>query len=214
MSVGVCVRLIGFAFHKRALDRIQHRQVIIFTHDIGFLFEVKREAEARDVSLHYQHVRKRGDKPGHIEPDLPLKAKLAPARVHALRGELKAFKGQFDTVSEMRRVAWSKGIIEQLREAWDQVIADFIEPVLGRFDNKIKGSSIFKLLALTEADVEVMNAARGRLSEDLHNVAGALNPEDLTHDQLSKEVNCIQEFIQDLASRPKPAQPKIRFPLG
>lgn len=102
---------------RRLAEEAEHRQVVIFTHDIGFLFEVKREAEARNVPLHYQHVRKRGEKPGHIEPDLPLKAKLAPARVHALRGELKAFKGQFDTVSEMRRVAWTKGIIEQLREA-------------------------------------------------------------------------------------------------
>ena len=198
---------------RRLAEEAQHRQVIIFTHDLGFLFEVKREAEARDVPLHYQHVRKRGEKPGHISPDLPLKAKQAPALVHALRGELKAFKGQFETVAEMRRVAWSKGIVEQLREAWDQVIADFIEPVLGRFDNKIKGSSIFKLLALTENDVEIMNAARARLSEDLHNVAGALNPEDVTHDQLSKEVGVIHDFIQSIGSRPKPSQPKIRFPL-
>lgn len=198
---------------RRLAEEALHRQVIIFTHDLGFLFEVKREAEARDVPLHYQHVRKRGERPGHIAPDLPLKAKQAPALVHAMRAELKAFKGQFETVTEMRRVAWSKGIIEQLREAWDQVIADFIEPVLGRFDNKIKGSSMFKLLALTESDVEIMNAARGRLSEDLHNVAGALNPDDVTHDQLSKEVTVIHEFIQGLSSRPKPAQPRIRFPL-
>lgn len=195
---------------RRLAEEAQHRQVVIFTHDIGFLFEVKREAEARDVPLHYQHIRKRGERSGHIEPDLPLKAKLAPARVNALRSELKAFKGQFDTAPEITRVVWTKGIIEQLREVWDQVIADFIEPVLGRFDNKIKGSSMFKLLALTKADVEIMNAARGRLSEDLHNVAGALNPEDVTHDQLSKEVDCIHDFIQSLNSRPKPVQPRIR----
>lgn len=198
---------------RRLAEEAQYRQVVIFTHDLGFLFEVKREAEARDVPLHYQHVRRRGEKPGHILPELPLKAKQAPAVVHALRGELKAFKGQFDTVSEMRRVAWSKGIIEQLREAWDQVIADFIEPVLGRFDNKIKGSSMFKLLALTENDVEIMNSARGRLSEDLHNVAGALSPEDVTHEQLSKETVVLHDFIQNLNSRPKPAQPRVRFPL-
>lgn len=198
---------------QRLAEEAQHRQVVIFTHDLGFLFEVKREAEARDVPLHYQHVKRRGDRPGHIEPELPFKAKEAPARVAELRRELKSFKGQFEIVPEMRRLAWSKGIIEQLREAWDQIIADFIAPVLGRFDNKIKGGSIFKLLALTQNDVEIMNAARGRLSEDLHNVAGALNPEDVAHDQLCKEVDVIHDFIQSLSTRPKPAQPKIRFPL-
>lgn len=198
---------------RRLAEEGQHRQVVIFTHDLGFLFEVKREAEARDVPLHYQHVKRKSDTPGHVEPELPLKAKEAPARVAALRSEMKDFKGQFNTVPEMRRVAWSKGIIEQLRETWDQVIADFIAPVLGRFDNKVKGGSMFKLLALTQSDVEIMNAARGRLSEDLHNVAGALNPEDVTHAGLSKEVDVIHDFIQSLSSRPKPAQPRIRFPL-
>jgi len=62
-----------------------------------------------------------------------------------------------------------------LRETWVQVIADFIAPVLGRFDNQIKGNSLFKLLMLTQGDVDHIKAARGRLSEDLHNAAGALN---------------------------------------
>lgn len=198
---------------QRLAEEAQHRQVIIFTHDLGFLFEVKREAEGRDVPLHYQHVRKRSENPGHVSPDLPLKAKQAPALVAALRSELKDFKGQFDTVAEMRRIVWAKGIIEQLREAWDQVIADFIEPVLGRFDNKIRSSSIYKLLTLTKQDVETMNAARGRLSEDLHNVAAALNPEEVTHEQLSNEVTVIHDFIQSLTTRSKTPQPKIRVPL-
>ena len=183
---------------KRLVEEAHHRQVVIFTHDLGFLFEVKREAEANDVDVHYQHVKRRMKRPGHVSNDLPLKAKEAPALVGALRTELKDIKGQIDNVSETKRVILVKGVIEQLREAWDQVIADFIAPVLGRFDNQIKGNSLFKLLVLTQDDVDLIKAARGRLSEGLHNSSGALNPAEVSHDTLSSEVTAIHEFIESL----------------
>lgn len=194
---------------KRLAEEAQHRQVVIFTHDLGFLFEVIREAEALDVPLHYQHVKRRGNIPGYVSAELPMKAKTAPALVAALRAELKDLKGQLDTVSEARRALLTKGVIEQLREAWDQVIADFIAPVLGRFDNQIKGNSLFKLLILTQDDVDLIKSARSRLSEDLHNAAGALNPEEMSHDQLVEEVNVIHNFIEDMKKRPKQVEPRI-----
>ena len=63
-------------------------------------------------------------------------------------------------MSEIDRVIFTKGVIGQLREAWDQVIADFIAPVLGHFDNKIKGSSLFKLLKISEEDVRTARGGR------------------------------------------------------
>lgn len=192
---------------RRLAEEAQHRQVVIFTHDLGFLFEVKREAEANDVSVHYQHVKRRMKTPGHVTGDLPLKAKEAPSLVGALRTELKDLKGQLDTVSETKRIILVKGVIEQLREAWDQVIADFIAPVLGRFDNQIKGNSLYKLLALTQADVDFIKAARSRLSEGLHNASGALNPREVSHEDLSAEVTAIHDFIESLKTRQKPTEP-------
>ncbi len=96
-----------------------------------------------------------------------------------------------------------KGVIEQLREAWDHVIADFIAPVLGRFDNQVRGNSLYKLLALTQSDVDLITAARGRLSEGLHNAAGALNPAEVSHEQLVAEVNAVHDFIEGMKQRLK-----------
>lgn len=194
---------------KRLVEEADHRQVVIFTHDLSFMFEVIREAEAQDVSLHYQNVKRRAGKPGYVANELPMKAKKAPAMVNALQSELKEFKGQYDTVPDARRVIFAKGVIEQLRETWDQVIADFISPVLGRFDNKIKGTSLYKLLDLKMDDVTLITAARNRLSEDLHVAAEALNPENVSHQELSDETKIIHDFIEDLKNRPKTAQPRI-----
>jgi len=108
-----------------------------------------------------------------------------------------------NTLNETKRETLVKGVIEQLREAWDQVIADFIAPVLGRFDNKIKVNSLHKLLVLTQADVDAIAAARGRLSENLHNAASTLNPVEVSHDELVKEVRVIHDFIEEMKLRSK-----------
>ena len=186
---------------KRLAEEGKHRQVIVFTHDLGFLFEITRESEALGRPPHFQHVKRRNKIPGYVTDDLPLKAKTAPALVAALRTELKTLKGQMDTMDEVKRETQVKGVIEQLREAWDQVIADFLAPILRRFDNKIKGNILSKLLILTQDDVDIITAARGRLSNNLHNAASALNPVEISHDELVCEVNVIHEFIEELKSR-------------
>ena len=157
------------AVAARLIEEAEHRQVIVFTHDLTFLFELRREAEAKDRPVHYQTVCRKQSKPGFVEGELPMKAKSAQQLAQSLRSELKEAKQQqFDSWNDAKRTVFSKGLIEQLREAWDQGIADFIFPVLGRFDNSIKGTSLFKLAVMDEDDVKTVTAARGRLSEDLH----------------------------------------------
>ena len=138
-----------------------------------------------------------------------MKAKAAQQLVQALRSELKAAKSSFDTTPDARRTIFCKGIIEQLREAWDQGIADFIHPVLGRFDNAIKGTTLYKLVVLTEDDVKTVTAARGRLSEDMHYSAETLNPETVSHSALVDEVKKLEDWLGDIAQRQKNAKPPI-----
>jgi Fe-S-cluster formation regulator IscX/YfhJ len=135
-----------------------------------------------------------------------MKAKSAWQLGQALRSELKAAKPHFDGWADARRTIFAKGIIEQLRESWDQGIADFIFPVLGRFDNAIRGTSLFKLAVLEEADVKTVTAARGRLSEELHATAETLNPETVTHADLLDEVVKLESWLTSIADRQKDAK--------
>lgn len=185
----------------RLVEEATHRQVVVFTHDLGFLFEMMREAESQGTSPSLQSISRKNDRPGYVDSDLPMKAKNAASRAAALQTELKQIKGQFDNWSDVYRKIFCKGFIEQLREVWDQAIADFIHPVLGRFDNKIKGTSIYKLAVLTEQDLATVAAARGRLSKDLHATSETLNPEETTHEQLGKEVKIVIAWLADINTR-------------
>jgi energy-coupling factor transporter ATP-binding protein EcfA2 len=193
------------AVAARLVEEAAHRQVIVFTHDLAFLYELRREAEAKSQDIHYQTVHRRGEKPGYIEGELPNKARSALQLANVLRSELKAVKHEFDKWPEVRRTVFSKGMIEQIREAWDQAIADFFYPVLGRFDNQIKGGSLYQLAVLQDGDVVAITEARKRLSEDLHVSAQTLNPTSVTHAHLVDEVRKLEDWVHDIHGRQKRA---------
>ena len=120
-----------------------------------------------------------------------------------LEHTLKQTKGSYDNFSNTNRIIFSKGVIEQLRETWEQVIADFIHPVIRRFDNSVRVSSIGELLDLTEEDVVIIMNARSRLSEEVHFASEVLNSETVTYEELYKETKVISSWIESMNERKK-----------
>jgi hypothetical protein len=166
-------------------------------------------AKGKGKEIHYQTIRRRESAPGYVEGDLPSKAKSALGLTNALRSELKKAKGKFEQWNDTARSIFCKGVIEQLREAWDQGIADFIFPVLGRFENSIKGNSLCKLAVLNADDVETVTAARGRLSEELHASAETLNPANVTHATLVAEVGKLETWLHSILDRQQKETPPV-----
>jgi hypothetical protein len=186
------------AVAARLVEEAQHRQVIVFTHDLAFLFELRREAETANRPIAYQTVCRRQNRPGYVEAELPMKAKSAVQLANAIRSELKEAKPHFDGWPDAKRTIFCKGVIG---------IADSLFPVLGRFDNTIKGNSLFKLAVLDEEDVKTVTSARGRLSDGLHVSAETLNPETVSHADLLNEVKALETWLNSITRRQKEAKP-------
>jgi len=191
---------------KRLVEEAQHRQVVVFTHDLTFLFELDRKAKDQEIEPSYQTVRRKSAVPGHIEEDLPFKAKTAQKMESSLRSYLKSLKGSFDNKKEPERTTVAKGVIAQIREAWEQGIADFINPVLARFDRAVKPGSLFKLLVLDDNDVKYVQEARSRLSEDIHASPETINPAEITHAELVEELNKFKAWFDGVMAKQKAAK--------
>lgn len=199
------------AVASRLVEESEHRQVIVFTHDLVFLYELRREAEKANRAIDFRNVRRRQDKPGYIQSELPDKAKSGLEMCNALRSSLKSAKPNFDKLTDTQRTIFCKGTIGQLRDAWEQGISDYIRPVLERFNNKVKPTSMFMLGILTEEDVKSVMAAQARLSDDLHSSAQALNPEATSLDDLKAEIKVLEDWIQTIKCRQKKAvKPAIK----
>ena len=130
---------------KRLVEEAAHGQVIVFTHDLTFLFDLQREAEAVGQQVHYQNVHRVASRPGHVSNDLPIDAKAARP------------------IAEARRSVFADGFIGKLRKAWEQGIADLVRPAMSRFNSQINGSSLHKPAVINDDDVVAVHAARARL---------------------------------------------------
>ncbi len=186
---------------KRLVEEAAHRQVIVFTHDLTFLFDLQREAKAAGQEVHYQNVHRTQSEPGHVSDDLPIDAKSALPLAAALRSELKTVRGEFDKWPEARRSLFADGFIGKLRKAWEQGIADLIQPVMSRFNSQIRGSSLHKLAIVNEDDVIAVRTARARLSEDLHASPETINPAETTHAELLNELKILEAWLHDVKDR-------------
>ena len=174
---------------KRLAEEAADRQVIVFTHDLTFLFDLQREAEVAGQIVYYQNVHRVQSQPGHVSADLPIDAKTAWPMAAALRSELKKERGNFDNWPETHRSVFADGFKGKLRKAWEQGIADLIQPVMSRFNSQVKGSSLHKLAIINDDDVIAVRAARARLSEDLHASPETINPSETTHAELLKGIS-------------------------
>ncbi len=194
---------------KRLVEEAAHRQVIVFTHDLTFLFDLQREAEAVGQQVHYQNVHRVASRPGHVSNDLPIDAKAAGPMAEALRSELKKIRQDFDKWEEAHRSVFADGFIGKLRKAWEQGIADLVRPVMSRFNSQIKGSSLHKLAVINDDDVVAVHAARARLSEDLHASPETINPSETTHAELLRELEKLEAWLKDVKERQKTAREPV-----
>lgn len=194
------------AIAKRLAREGRDRQVIVFTHDLPFLFLLERACTEPDGGLPQtpvaiRHVAKRGNRPGHCENQAPMKAQSAAKRVETIGRHLANTRGQYDQDPEVTWLFTAKGILGQIRDTWESAVEAAVAPVIKTFSHKVNTKGFAKLSVITETDAETMRAAYGRCSELLHHAGDAMNPSIPTPDQIEDELNALTEWLEDIAHR-------------
>ena len=197
---------------RRLAEEADHRQVVVFTHDLTFLFDLQKEAEALGQTPHFQNVHRVRSEPGHVSQDLPIDAKAAIHMAASLRSELKSVRDEFDNWPEARRSVFAQGFLGKLRNGWEQGIADMLRPVMSRFNNEIKPSSLYRIAIINDSDVLAVRKAQARLSEDQHTSPETINPSETTHAELLGELTTLEDWLKDVEARRKAAKaPKVTY---
>lgn len=194
------------AIAKRLAREGRDRQVIVFTHDLPFLFLLERACSEPDdgmpqTPVAIRHIAKRGDRPGHCENQAPMKAQSAAKRVETIGRHLANTRGQYDQDPEMTWLFTAKGILGQIRDTWESAVETAVAPVIKTFSHKVNTKGFAKLSVITEADAETMRAAYGRCSELLHHAGDAMNPSIPTPDQIEDELKALTDWLEDIARR-------------
>ena len=145
------------------------RQVVVFTHDVSFVSDLKREAKGLGVSVGERSVTKgRGGerKPGTCSTTHPWKAKDVSERLGELRSELARIKREsrdWDAATYENEVATWAG---NLSETWERIFSqDLVGPILAEGGLEVRPNMAKILARFSEADEREFQASYSRVSQ-------------------------------------------------
>lgn len=188
---------------KRLVTEAARRQVIVFTHDLAFLFELTRAAD--DVTpkppVAISSITRGADKAGFCRGEPPFKARRVSDIIESLRNQLAGERYNFE---QGNQEAWErsvKSIAGTLRDTWEIAVEEVVGHVVRRLSNEVKTPGLVKLTAITVADCTSMRDGFGRCSELLHSAAATLNRRLPRPEELITEIDALAAWSDDLRQR-------------
>ena len=196
------------AVAKRLVAEAARRQVIVFTHDLAFLFELNRAAD--DVQPKPQvaisSVSRGADKAGYCRPEPPFKARQVSDITASLTNQLANERYHFDQGNQDEWRKTVKSIAGTLRDTWEIAVEEVVGYVIRRLSNEVKTPGLVKLTVITVLDCEAMRDGFSRCSELLHSAAAALNRPLPRPDALSAEIDALSAWTDGLRQRQSAAR--------
>lgn len=180
----------------------QSRQVVVFTHDVAFVADLKREAGGKEVPVTERTVmRSLADerKPGMCGSTHPWKAKDAAARLDYLCKGLARIKreasGWEHEAYENAVSAWAGG----LSEAWERIFSqEIVGPVVAEGGLEIRPMMVKILAKFTETDRAEFDASYRRVSQwaKRHDKSALVNYVAPDVSDLEKELVLVETWVK------------------
>lgn len=196
------------AVAKRLVAEAARRQVIVFTHDLAFLFELNRAADDAQPKpqVAISSVSRGADKAGFCRSEPPFKARRVGDITASLTNQLANERYHFDQGNQDEWRNTVKSIAGSLRDTWEIAVEEVVGHVIRRLSNEVKTPGLVKLTAITVADCEAMRDGFGRCSELLHSAAPALNRPLPMPEALTAEITALATWADDVRQRQNAAR--------
>lgn len=191
------------AVAKRLIAEAVNRQVIVFTHDLAFLFELNRAAS--DIqprpNVAISSVSRGSEKAGFCRSDPPFKARRVGDITSSLTRQVANERYHFDQGNQDEWRNTVKSVAGTLRDTWEIAVEEIVGHVIRRLSNKVNTSGLVKLTTITVADCETMRDGFERCSELLHSDPRDLNRPLPQPDDLVAEITALSTWADDLRRR-------------
>jgi hypothetical protein len=194
---------------KRLAEEAAHRQVVVFTHDIAFLFlldEACRDIDPKPM-MTVKSISRGLDHTGFCNADPPLRARSLALVIDGMQSRLDNERIHHDRGNQAEWESTVRSLQEQLRTAWERAVEDAVAPVLRRLSNKVQTAGLVKLTAITVSDCEEVRDAFGRCSALLHSEARGLNTPLPAPDKVQAEITALETWVQVVAQKQKGIRP-------
>lgn len=174
------------------------RQVIVFTHDVSFVADLRRAADEVQVEFTERSVVRRGNAPGLCQEGHPWKSRDVKARLAELNTELARIQknaGDWDSDTLEKEVADWAG---RLSETWERTLnLEVIGKVVDRTTLEVRPRMFRVLAKITEDDDKEFQESYARCSRwaRRHDKSPELNYVAPTVDEMAAELSLVQDWF-------------------
>lgn len=192
---------------KRLAEESKQRQVLIFTHDVVFLQQLRDQCDKLNVPQLFFRLEANGSFYGNVSEGLPWAHKSYGERIDFLEKEQKQFEKipwPADPSEEMARA-----MIRQysfLRATIERVTQDFVlGGTVQRFKDYIDVKKLRMVVGLQESEVEEILRINQRCHDlvEAHDPSSAKDEPPPTPDELKQDIADLRKLIQTITDRRK-----------
>jgi hypothetical protein len=189
---------------NRLVREAEQRQVIIFTHDIHFLMELRNRAGASKIPLCTQVIRRDASGIGLCDQELPWIAENTKKRIGVLRKahqECSAHYNRLGSDSEYERMV--ERCYGQMRETWERAVEEvLLNATIVRFEPDVHTSQLSSVL-IEDADFASIESGMTKSSRWLcgHDAAGSAPEPVPTPDELNTDIDLLDSFVSRVRKR-------------
>ncbi|MCC6968967.1 MAG: AAA family ATPase [Phycisphaerales bacterium] len=190
---------------KRLVALSQVRQVILFSHDLPFVFMLDHYAGECNAPRSFQYIARTNDRVGIASANPPFKA-IPPRR--ALEGISTHLRNKSHAYEAGQHDDWTiaaKGIAGHLRDCWELAVEQALRPVVSRFAHKVKPGELKIVCVLTRTDADEAADGYGQCSRWAHSDSPELGMSSPTPQQLTEEIQKLTTWLARVESAQRSA---------
>jgi len=190
---------------KRLVKEAQNRQVLIFTHEVVFLEQLRSECERQSVDFCSSHLHWQSGKCGVIKEGLPWIHQGVKERIHHLNIKHREFVNRpwpdhpsFEEQGEVARV------YDDLRATIERLVQDnLLGGTIKRFEEYINLGGLQTVVGLQQSEVDevkrLMQICHDRVTA--HDPVSAMNEPGTTPDELREHLDDLIALKRAIADR-------------
>ena len=184
---------------SRLADLATRRQVIVFTHDIAFVSELRRASTEKEVdfterSVERHHIRG----PGECHDVHPWKAKDIKTRLGDLRSTLDQIRRDCDEWSQEEYEKETSEWAGKLSETWERMVRqEIVDHIFDQSTQEIRPKMVRLLGHITEADNKEFQDSYGHVSRwsRRHDKSPELNYVAPSIDEMQTELDSVKTWF-------------------
>lgn len=189
------------AVANRLAEEGQHRQTVVFTHDIAFLFLLDQACRDKDTKVAYRSVTRTEDHSGIVQQDPPVRAQRIEKVIEGMQKQIDNKKHFYESGEHDEWEMTVDAVQKRLRSTWERAVEAALSPVIKRLSDRVETNGLAKVTVLTKDDCKKMREAYGRCSALLHSLPDVLDPSFPTPEDIQKQITELQTWIKEIKQR-------------